>query len=1449
MKTQQLYGGIDVGSTTVKLVIMNDENETLFSRYERHFSDVKAASERIIKEAEAELGSDQAISFTITGSGGIGLANLLKLKFIQEVIACTKTVETLIPQTDVSIELGGEDAKITFFGASLEQRMNGSCAGGTGAFIDQMATLLKTDASGLNELAKDYDTLYPIASRCGVFAKTDVQPLINDGARKEDIAASIFQAVVNQTISGLAAGHKIKGNVAFLGGPLYFMDQLRVRFIETLHLTDEQVVFPEDPQLFVAKGAALYAHDQQQSSLGALLDLLENGDDSGMKPAHSLEPLFKDDEELAQFRQRHSEARVDERDLASYRGVAYLGIDAGSTTTKIALMSEDNKLLYTYYDSNDGDPLAKTKQMLKDLDKHMPEGVTIGKATVTGYGEHLIKNALKVDVGEVETVAHYKAAHYFQPNVDFILDIGGQDMKAMTIKNDALSTIKLNEACSSGCGSFLETFASSLKYNIRDFAQSALLAKNPSDLGSRCTVFMNSKVKQVQKEGATIGDIAAGLSMSIIKNALYKVIKIKRPEDLGENIVCQGGTFYNEAVLRAFEKISGRKVIRPNIAGLMGAYGAALISKENYEEGDVTTLLKPAEMDNLKATKEYMHCGGCENNCALTITIFNDGRRFVTGNRCERGEERGLKLRTHKDNGKINLVDEKYKLLFSYRPLRKKLATRGTIGMPRVLNMYENYPLWQTFFRNIGVRAELSHKGSKEQYEKGMETIPSDTVCFPAKQVHGHIQNLIEKGYKTIFYPAVVYEIQENDDAQNHFNCPIVQAYPDVIKNNVDEIRDGLVDYRDPYLNLGDHESTAKNLYECFKDFGVSQKEVTDALEAGYKELENFKLKIRNRGEDTLMMLHDTGEKAVVLAGRPYHLDPQINHGISQIITTEGFHVLTEDSIAHMGDVKGLRVVNQWVYHSRLYAAARIAAKNPNLEFVQLNSFGCGLDAIDTDQIEEIMNQYNRIYTCLKIDEGTNMGAIRIRLRSLKAAVSERRKRKILPVKQFDDPEPVNFTKDMKKEGYTLLMPMMSPIHQHGLVDVALQSSGYNVVNLPMKDRSAVDFGQKFVNNDACYPAIISIGQMVEALQSGKYDLDKTAVMMTQTGGGCRATNYIPLIRKALKDAGFPQVPVVSMSMGNQGVEETPGFKLTLPLVKRVALAFLYGDLFEKVVYRTRPYETEPGMIDKMHDNWLKLVQPSIRKGSFSEFKKNVAEIVEDFDTVPLNETPKPKVGLVGEILVKYSPIANNDLVHLLEKEGAEAVVPDIVGFMNYSLYNQIYKYKEFGASKKAEVFAQMAMKVIKWCEQPMQKALTSSKRFEGSEAIEELAGDASKILSLGNQTGEGWFLTGEMIELLKSGVPNIICMQPFGCLPNHIVGKGMVKELRRRFPGANIAPIDYDPGASIVNQLNRIRLMLATANKKLKEELANENTVTEETPNMNQRVDRRFKAATYSKE
>lgn len=1409
-----LRAGIDVGSTTVKLVILNEQNESIFSKYERHFSDVKTATERVLREAESMIDT-QGMTMSITGSGGMGLADVLEIPFVQEVIACTRTVEEVIPETDVAIELGGEDAKITFFEGALEQRMNGSCAGGTGAFIDQMAVLLKTDANGVNELAKNYKTIYPIASRCGVFAKTDVQPLINEGAAKEDIAASIFQAVVNQTIAGLAAGRKIKGNIAFLGGPLFFMSELRQRFIETLNIAPENVIFPENPQLFVAMGAAFYSEEAEVTTLKDLLHRLTTAEEGHLSPSDTLEPLFEGEAELADFRMRHGQAQAQEKSLSDHEGVAFLGIDAGSTTTKVALIDDSGNLMYSFYGNNQGQPLETTMTVLKDLYRKLPENVFIGKAAVTGYGEQLIKNALKVDIGEVETMAHYKAANHFQPGVDFILDIGGQDMKAMTIKDGALSSIQLNEACSSGCGSFIETFAKSLNYNVEDFAKAALKSKAPVDLGSRCTVFMNSKVKQVQKEGASVGDISAGLSYSVIKNAIYKVIKVRRPEELGEKIVCQGGTFYNEAVLRAFEMVTGREVVRPSIAGLMGAFGAALIALENYEVGEKTETLSLAEIDTFTAEKEFTHCGLCENNCMQTVTLFSDGRQFITGNRCERG----ARIKIKREDKKVNLVDYKYRRLFKYRPLRKKEAIRGEIGIPRVLNMYENYPLWHTFFSDLGFRVKLSPRSNKELYEQGMETIPSDTACYPAKIAHGHIQALIDSGVPMIFYPGVVFEREESKEADNHFNCPIVQSYPDVIRNNVDDIREGKVDYRNPYLNLANEASVAKVLGRCFKDLGITQEEINSALHHAYEELEVFKEDIRQKGEETLLMLNQKGERGVVLSGRPYHLDPEINHGIAEVITQEGFHVLTEDSVSHLSDVGNLRVVNQWVYHSRLYAAARVVAKSKNLELVQLNSFGCGLDAVTTDQVEEIMDQYGKIYTVLKIDEGSNLGAIRIRLRSLKAAVNERDKSNFEPTKRFEEPEKIVFTKEMRKK-HTLLLPMLSPIHQSGLFDIALEASGYNVVCLPAMDREAINVGLKFVNNDSCYPAIISIGQLVEALQSGKYDLNNTSVMMSQTGGGCRATNYIPLLRKALNDAGFPQVPVVSVSLGNKGVESNPGFKYTLPMLKRIVVAILYGDLFERVVYRTRPYELEKGQIDALHKEWLKKVEGNVRNGSLTQFNRNMKKIIKDFDTVPISNEVKPKVGVVGEILVKYSPTANNDIVRLLEAEGAEAVVPDLIGFMNYSLYNQIWKYDNMGMPKKNKNLAEMAIKLIEVVEKPMDKALRASERFTGIHSIYQLAEDASKILSIGNHTGEGWFLTGEMIDLLKTGVNNIVCMQPFGCLPNHVVGKGVIKELRHQYPKSNIAAIDYDPGVSIVNQLNRIRLMMATANKQLKEEV-----------------------------
>lgn len=1400
--------GMDVGSTTVKMVVLNKNNKLIFSDYRRHYSDIKKTIVELFQETYSKIPNSQ-ITMMVTGSGGMAVSRWMNIPFIQEVIACTHTVESYIPQTDVVIELGGEDAKITYFSGGLEQRMNGTCAGGTGAFIDQMAGLLQTDASGLNELAKSFKVIYPIASRCGVFAKTDIQPLINEGAAKEDIAASVFQSVVNQTISGLACGKPIRGNVAFLGGPLYFLSELRKRFIDTLQLREEQIIFPENSQLFVALGAALKSQDLSKVEFSEIIDRLKDIDEDSTVEIQRLRPLFIDKAEYDDFIERHNKNRVVKEDLESYTGKAYLGIDAGSTTTKATLIGEDGQLLYSYYGSNQGSPLEQVIHILKELYEKLPEKVTIVNSAVTGYGEALIKEALKVDIGEIETIAHYKAAAFFRSDVDFILDIGGQDMKCLKIKDGVIDSILLNEACSSGCGSFIETFAHSLNMAVEEFAKEALKAEYPVDLGSRCTVFMNSRVKQAQKEGASVGDISAGLSYSVIKNALQKVIKIRDPKDLGKNIIVQGGTFYNDSVLRSFELVAEREAIRPDIAGLMGAFGAALIARERAKEGAISTILGKDKIKEFLYDSSMRRCGLCGNNCLLTINKFNDGGEFISGNRCERGL--GL---SHKQKEVIpNLYDYRYKRLFQYKALSKEEASRGTVGIPRVLNIYENYPFWFTFFTKLGFRVEISQRSSKKVYEMGIETIPSESVCYPAKIVHGHIMSLINKGVNFIFYPSIPHEKKEDPKADNHYNCPIVTSYPEVIKNNMDILKEKNILFMNPFLSLNNKEKLKKRLLEELGSLNISKDEINEAVEAAWVEKLNFEEDIRKKGEEVLAYLKEKKMKGIVLSGRPYHIDPEINHGITNLITGFNMAVLTEDSIAHLAEVdRPLRVVDQWVYHSRLYRAAAYVAKEDNLELVQLNSFGCGLDAVTTDQVQEILQKEGKIYTTLKIDEGNNLGAARIRIRSLKAAMEERERNHYIRRPQELKYKRVVFTKEMRKK-HTILAPEMSPIHFQFL-EVAFRHSGYNVVVLPSHDKAAIDVGLKYVNNDACYPSIIVVGQIIEALQSGKYDVNNTSVIITQTGGGCRATNYIGFLRKALADAGYAEVPVISLNAA--GLESNPGFKITYNLLNKALMALVYGDLLMRVLYRVRPYEKIKGSANTLYESWVERCKESVVSGSHKRFKKNIYDIVKDFDNLELKNIKKPRVGLVGEILVKFHPTANNDVVNIVESEGAEAVMPDLIDFFLYCAYDTDYKYKVLEGSKKAQLAGKLVIKIIEFYRRHMKAALEKSKRFEAPQTIERLAEKASKVVSLGNQTGEGWFLTAEMIELIESGAENIICMQPFACLPNHVTGKGMIKALKAQYPMANITAIDYDPGASEVNQLNRIKLMMAAAFKNL---------------------------------
>ena len=1406
--------GIDIGSTTVKVIVLDDSKNMIFKSYKRHLSDIKNSVISLLSEAYDSVG-DNRVSVVITGSGGMKLAKKLNVEFVQEVIASTKAIETYNPETDVVIELGGEDAKIIYLTNGIEQRMNGICAGGTGSFIDQMAILLKTDAKGLNDLAKDYKNIYSIAARCGVFAKTDIQPLINEGARKEDIAASIFHAVVVQTISVLACGRKIKGNVAFLGGPLYFLSELRNRFIDVLKLEKGNIIFPENAQLYIAMGAALsYKNDYMLFS--DLIKNIESLKDIEDVVNSEIKPLFDNEREYELFKNRHKKNIVKSIDISSYKGKCFLGIDAGSTTTKVALIDEGGNLLFSEYKSNEGNPLRSTIGILNNLYSKLPSEAKIVNSVVTGYGEGLIKSALKVDFGEIETIAHYKGAKFFSPKVDFILDIGGQDMKCLKINQGVIETIILNEACSSGCGSFLETFAKSLNLDIKEFAKKALFSKHPVDLGSRCTVFMNSRVKQAQKEGNSVGDISAGLSYSVIKNALYKVIKMKSSEDIGKHPVVQGGTFYNDAVLRSFENLTCREVVRPNIAGIMGAFGASIIAKEKYKEGYTTTLLNKESMNSINLKISTSRCKGCSNNCLLTVNDFGNSEKFISGNRCEKGM--GL---YRKEKVDINLFDYKYKRVFNYRKLDAESAIRKEIGIPRVLNIYEDYPLWHTIFTNLGFSVVLSDASSKDVYEQGMDSIASESACYPAKLVHGHIQNLIKKGIKNIFYPCIRSESKEFKNANNSFNCPVVMSYSEVIKNNISEIKENKINYINPFLPIHNKSSLKKRLLEELnriknydKDFlEISKEEINKSVELGFEEYEKFKADMRYMGEKSIEIINKSNKRGIVLAGRPYHIDPEINHGIPELINSLDMAVLTEDSVAHLGKLEEpLRVVDQWTYHSRLYRAANFVNSEKNIELVQLNSFGCGLDAVTTDQVQEILNGEGKIYTCIKIDEGNNLGAAKIRLRSLKASIEERdinglkiEKRKKTYIK--------GKINKSTKSNYTILMPQMSPIHFE-LVEHAIKSCGYNIEVLKDYD-GAIEEGLKYVNNDACYPAIIVIGQLVKAIKSGKYDLSKTMVAITQTGGVCRATNYIGFLRKALSDAGYNDIPVISLSLN--GEEKRNLYSVfSLGLINRVMMAAIYGDLLMKVLYRVRPYEQYKGSANKLYQKHLEICKDSLKKASLSNFKENIYNIVKEFDEFPIKEQDKPRVGLVGEILVKFHPLANNNIVDVLEAEGVEVVVPELMNFFLSCAYNTYYK-SEYLLDKKYKKLGGKLMKdTIEMYQKHYSNALKNSKRFNIPESIETLASKASKIVSIGNQAGEGWLLTAEMVELIESGVGNIVCMQPFACLPNHITGKGVIKELKRIYKSANIVPIDYDPGASEVNQINRIKLMLSTSFKKM---------------------------------
>lgn len=1426
-----LHSGLDVGSTTIKLVVTDSEDKLLFSLYQRHLSDVRQTIADLIKQAAEKFG-DRKTTLAITGSGGMSLAEPLGATFVQEVVAGAEAIRYYLPQANVAIELGGEDAKLTFFDASIDQRMNETCAGGTGAFIDQMASFLRTDPSGLNELAKKHKIIYPIAARCGVFAKTDILPLLNEGAAKEDIAASIFQAVVDQTIGGLACGRTIRKQVAFLGGPLYFLSELRERFISTLNLGPGESVCPSNALYYVALGTALYSKSNKVISFNELEKrvqlVLEMQSDSDIQP---LPELFADLEQLQLFQKRHDKARLPKVEWPE-NGEVFIGFDAGSTTTKAVVVDTNGELVYSHYGSNQGQPLQSVISALKEIYSAMPKGVKVLKSGVTGYGEGLIKAALNVDIGEVETMAHYKAAAFFEPEVTFIIDIGGQDMKCLSIKNGLVDKLMLNEACSSGCGSFLETFAKTLNLDVAEFSKAALFAEQPVDLGSRCTVFMNSKVKQAQKEGVSVGDISAGLSYSVVRNALYKVIRIANTQELGDKVVVQGGTFLNDAVLRAFELSIGREVVRPNIAGLMGAFGAALLARENYEDHPVpSTLLNPEQLEEFHVSTKNERCKKCPNRCLLTINTFSDGRSYISGNRCERGAE-GYGIQNSISNlanlppisaisdlvskppQKLpelpNLYKWKLKRLFDFYHPKSEKEARGIVGIPRTLGFYELYPFWFTFFDSLGFRVELSPPSSKEMLSKALDTIPSQTICYPAKLSHGHILALINKQVDFIFYPCLPFELKEDYKTDNCYNCPIVATYPEVLRLNIDALKENSIKLVAPFLDLSNKSKLVDRLLEELSFLNLSSAEISKAVKLANKEQIKYSKDVQKAGSDALDYLEKTERTGVVLVGHPYHLDPEVHHGVPDLITTNGLAVLTEDSIADKVDEDmSLRVVDQWVYHSRLYRSAAFVAKKNNLELVELTSFGCGLDAIATDQVAEIIENADKVYTLLKIDEGENLGAARIRIRSLLAAIKERKRTN--KANSSDKKYNYKVTSLKKKElkKHTLVIPQMSPVHWQFLQPV-MEKSGYKVKILPTVSRDAIEVGLRYVNNDACYPAIVSIGQVIHSLQTEEYDLDDTCVVMSQTGGGCRATNYVALLRSAMESAGFGKVPVIPFGVVNKSNEVS--LSMTPWLLNRLLLGLLYGDMLSRLLLSTRPYEKEAGSAQKLFDAWSEKAKEPIMNSDKALFAKHMKEMVEDFAALDLYDRSKPKVGMVGEILLNFHPDANNHAIDLIEAEGGQAVLPELMDFILYCLYDGIYQADYMSGSKIKKWISSWLIDYIEKRRDIMRDALKDYPQFGQIKHFDDLLKAGKKVVSLGNQSGEGWCLTADMVGMLETGTNNILCLQPFGCLPNHITGKGVIKELKRLYNKSNIAAIDYDAGASEVNQLNRIKLLMSVA-------------------------------------
>ncbi len=1407
------FAGIDIGSTTFKLVVVDKDGKMLFSNYKRHNTDIREAAIDAYQKLFDAVG-DCDLKITLTGSVGMGYSEATGMDFVQEVVASAELIKSQFPEIRTFIDIGGEDSKMIFFEEhkSPDIRMNGSCAGGTGAFIDQTASLLNVETKELDTLAEKAETIYPIASRCGVFSRTDIQNLVSRNVSKNDIAASVFNAVAIQVISSLSRGTDILPKVFFCGGPFAFLPQLKKAFMNQLNLSEEDCILTDKAQYVPAWGSALISikSEDKPQTLSVILENMKNSTGAFQNTlSHRLPSLFKSEEDFEKWKKKKGARNVPKTEWDKLESLdCYLGVDSGSTTTKIVLMDQNENVVFQDYSRNNGDSFHAFWEGLKRLRNeargHGREIRIIGSAT-TGYGENLIKTAFNIHRGIIETIAHYMAARKIMPEVSFILDIGGQDMKAIFIENGVIKRLEINEACSSGCGSFIENFANMLNYPVAEFAQMSCYAKNPCDLGTRCTVFMNSKVKQAMREGANVEDIAAGFSYSVVKNCLFKVLKLKDTKELGKHIVVQGGTFRNLSIVRALELQTGVEVAYSDIPEMMGAYGAALFAKEKHSPDDYVLTL-----DQLVESQEYSSyfevCPGCENHCTVKIFQFANGNKFFSGNNCEKIYSN----RSESNRKGINQHHERYKLLFNRENLKKPLMR---IGIPRGLGMYENYPFWHKLLTMCNIQPVLSKASTNKLYEKGIHSIMSDNICFPAKLMHGHVMDLIERKVDRILYPYAIFESKESPKSTNSYNCPVVAGYADVIRSSIDPEGVYGIPLDMPTTSFNNEKLLRKSCLEYLKSLGIKASVAEMAFAEAVKEQRNYVVTLAEQNRHILEQAKRENRMVIMLAGRPYHIDPLIQHKISDCISDMGIDVITENiTLLSNDDVfEEVNAISQWAYPNRVFKAAQYVADSPeNVHFVQLTSFGCGPDAFIIDEIGDVLRRRGKSLTLLKIDDVNNIGSLRLRIRSLVESLrfSHTRSESVPPKKL-----PVFTDQERHRK---ILVPYFAEGYSE-FVPTLFSLMGYELINLPMGDVESAEIGLKYANNEVCYPATIVIGSIIRELKSGKYNLDDIAVGMTQTGGQCRATNYLALIKDALLSAGF-NVPVISVALGQSLKNDQPGFKLKFKGNLTIACyTLLYADCISRLYFASVVREKEKGLAKRLRYKYIDLALPYVAKRDFRALPKLFRQAVEEFTNSIVPGVKAPVMGVVGEIYVKYNSFSHKNVLEWLSEQGVEVIAPSMYNFFANSFVNKHinkeHHIKEVGIPLPVN---DMIYKLVYACAKKFDRIGREFPYYQPFADIFHDAELASNVINLSANFGEGWLIPAELSSFAERGINNVISLQPFGCIANHVISKGIEKRIKKIYPQMNLLFLDFDGSTSEANVFNRLHFMVDNAKKGL---------------------------------